>query len=105
VKHSLRVIGFVTAISVMSAILPPASAQTQPAKSTPPPATQAQPERTPARRPKVRPKGAAIGAATGGSAAEGAVVGQAITVVRIGEPAKEQVIAKAGVRYSTNVTR
>ena len=75
VKHSLRVIGFVTAISAMSAILPPASAQTQPAKSTPPPATQAQPEKNTGEKAKGAAKGAAIGAATGGSAAKGAVVG------------------------------
>src|SRR6476660_425595 len=75
VKHSLRVVGFVTVISVMSAILPPASAQTQPAKSTPPPATQAQPEKNTGEKAKGAAKGAAIGAATGGSAAKGAVVG------------------------------
>jgi hypothetical protein len=75
VKHSLRVIGFVTAISVMGAILPSASAQTEPAKSSPPPATQAQPEKNTGEKAKGAAKGAAIGAATGGSAAKGAVVG------------------------------
>ena len=74
-KHSLRVIGFVTAISVMSAILPPAAAQTEPAKSTPPPATQPQPEKQSGEKAKGAAKGAALGAATGGSAAKGAVVG------------------------------
>src|SRR6476620_2634644 len=62
VKHSLRVIGFTMAISVMSAILPPALAQTQPAKSTPPPATQAQPEKNTGEKAKGAAKGAAIGA-------------------------------------------
>ena len=75
-KHSLRVMGLVTAIAVTSAILPPASAQTQPANSTPPlPATQAQPQKNTGEKAKGAAAGAAIGAATGGSAAKGAVVG------------------------------
>ena len=73
-KHSLRVIGFTTAISVMGAILPPALAQTQPAKSTPPPATQAQPEKNTGEKAKGAAKGAALGA-VGGNAAKGAVIG------------------------------
>ena len=76
VKHSVRVMAFVTVIFVASAILPPALAQTQPAKSTPPPpATQAQPEKNTGEKAKGAAAGAAIGAATGGSAAKGAVVG------------------------------
>jgi hypothetical protein len=75
-KHSLLVIGFIAAMSVTSAILPSASAQTQPAKSTPPPpATHAQPQKNTGEKAKGAAAGAAIGAATGGSAAKGAVIG------------------------------
>ena len=74
-KHSLRVIGLGTAISVMSAILPTASAQTEPAKSTPPPATQAKPEKESGEKAKGAAKGAALGAVAGGNAAKGAVIG------------------------------
>ena len=78
-KHSLRVMSFAMAISVTSAILPLATAQTQPATSTPPPpATQAQPPTTQAQpqknthdKAKGAAAGAAIGAATTGNAATG----------------------------------
>ena len=74
-KHLLRVMILITAVSVTGAILPLASAQTQPAKSTPPPpATKDQPKNT-GEKAKGAAAGAAIGAATGGSAAKGAVVG------------------------------
>jgi hypothetical protein len=72
-KHSLRVMGLVTAIAVTSAILPQGSAQTQ--SAAPPPATQAQPQKNTGEKAKGAAAGAAIGAATGGSAAKGAVVG------------------------------
>ena len=74
-KHSLRVMSFVAATFVAGAILPEASAQTQPANQTPPPATQAQPEKNTGEKAKGAAAGAAIGAATGGSAAKGAIVG------------------------------
>ena len=74
-KHSLGVLLFGTAIFVTGAILPSASAQTQPAKPTPPPATKAEPQKNTGEKAKGAAAGAAIGAATGGSAAKGAVVG------------------------------
>ena len=74
-KHSLRVMSFVTAIFVTGAILPLAPARTQPANPTPPPTTQTQPEKNTGEKAKGAAAGAAIGAATGGSAAKGAIVG------------------------------
>jgi predicted lipid-binding transport protein (Tim44 family) len=75
-KHYLRLMSFVAAIFLTSAIFPSASAQSQPAKSTPtPPAKQAEPQKNTGEKAKGAAAGAAIGAATGGSAAKGAVVG------------------------------
>ena len=81
-KHSLTVMSFATAIFVTGAILPSASAQTQPAN--PPAQTQPANPTTPTpkqvqlgtgNKAKGAAAGAALGAATGGSAAKGAIVG------------------------------
>ena len=80
-KHSLTVMSFATAMFVTGAILPSASAQTQPAN--PPAQTPANPT-TPApkqvqlgtgNKAKGSASGAVLGAATGGSVAKGAIVG------------------------------
>ena len=106
-KHSLRVIGFVTAISVIGAILPSASAQTEPREIVA--ATgYAGPTRKEHRREgqgcgqRVRQSEPLLVEAPPRARSSE----RAITVVRIGEPSERASDSKGtGVRYSTNVTR
>ena len=72
-KHSLTVMSFATAMFVTGAILPSASAQTQPVNPTTP--TPKQVQLGTGNKAKGAAAGAALGAATGGSAAKGAIVG------------------------------
>jgi hypothetical protein len=81
-KPSAKIISYVIALGVTTAMVPQASAQAPP---TSPPApqhqapapqqTQPQPQTNTHEKAKGAAAGAAIGAATGGSAAKGAVVG------------------------------
>ena len=105
-KHSLRVMGLVTAIAVTSAILPKASGQTQPAKSTPPvPTTQAQPQKNSGEKAKGAAKGAALGAVAGGARPRARSSEQAIAVARTGEPSERTSNTKGrACAYSTNDT-
>ena len=105
-KHSLRVIGLATAISVMSAILPQRQRKRSLRNRRRHRLRRPNQKRTPARRPRVRQRVLQSEPLPVGAPPRARSSEQAIAVARIGEPSERTSDTKGtGVRYLYQVCR